>query len=95
MAINTDTRQGRITLRLRQSAKRKIERAASLEGESVSQFVRTSALERADRTHHEHGLVTLDPQDFDGFYGALDKPVTFNKALREALALHDNLVESR
>ena len=95
MGINTDTRQGRITLRLRQSAKRKIERAASLEGESVSQFVRTSALERADRTLHEHGLVALDPQDFDAFCKALDRPVAFNKALREALALHDKMVESR
>jgi uncharacterized protein (DUF1778 family) len=42
----------------------RIERAASLMHESVSDFVRTAAERRADEILGEHGAVTVVPGDF-------------------------------
>ena len=82
----------RINLRLESGAKRKIERAASFEGKKVNQFILASALERAEKIIHEHEVMTLDAQDSEIFFNALDKPVRFNKALSKALKSHGEVV---
>jgi len=52
MSAATDTKQDRINLRLKHSAKKMLERAASFEGKTVSNFILTSALARAEKTIH-------------------------------------------
>jgi len=47
MDAATQNKNKRINLRLKSSAKRLIERAASFEGKTVSHFLLTSALEQA------------------------------------------------
>ncbi len=85
----------RINLRLKQSAKNLIERAATLEGKTVSSFILSSALASAEKTVHEHESVQLKEQDAQRFFDALAKPVTFNKKLTEALMEHDRRVHSK
>ena len=50
MAQADTVRSERINLRLSETAKRRIERAASVEGKTVSAFIVSSALEKAEKT---------------------------------------------
>ena len=91
----TVAKNERINLRLKQSAKRLIERAATFEGQTVSSFILSSALATAEKTIHEHETVQLNKQDAQRFFDALAKPVTFNRKLTEALTKHGRRVSSR
>ena len=94
MAV-TAAKNERINLRLKQSAKDLIERAATFEGKTVSNFILSSALASAEKTIHEHDSIQLNEQDAQRFFNALAKPVTFNKKLTEALEEHDHRVDSK
>ncbi|MCY3768250.1 MAG: DUF1778 domain-containing protein [Gammaproteobacteria bacterium] len=85
----------RINLRLSETAKRRIEQAASVEGKTVSAFIVSSALESADRTAHRHETVTLAREDAARFFDALSDPPPPNDRLRAALAEHARRVDSR
>lgn len=85
----------RINLRLKQSAKILIERAATFEGTTVSSFILSSALANAEKTLHEHESIRLNKRDANLFFEALAKPVKFNKKLADALAEHDRRAVSK
>jgi uncharacterized protein (DUF1778 family) len=89
------TKNERINLRLKQSAKSLIERAAAFEGKTVSSFILSSAVASAEKTVHEHESLQLNEQDAQSFFDALAKPVRFNKKLTEALVEHDRRVDSK
>jgi uncharacterized protein (DUF1778 family) len=92
MTTAADTRQERINLRLKGTTKRALERAASLEGKTVSQFVLTSALAQAEKAIHEHTVMRLNALDAEAFFSALNRPVRFNSKLAAAMAEHDRRV---
>ena len=85
----------RINLRLKSSAKSLIERAASFEGQTVSRFILTSALEQAEKTVQKHETMTLKAKDSRIFFEALAAPVRFNPKLAAALEEHDQRVVSK
>ncbi|MDR3214453.1 MAG: DUF1778 domain-containing protein [Azoarcus sp.] len=95
MSTATDTKQERINLRLQDSAKRILERAAGFEGKSMSHFILSSALAYAEKTIHEHEVMRLNARDAEAFFDALAQPVTFNKKLAAALAEHEQRVTSQ
>ncbi|WP_022964686.1 type II toxin-antitoxin system TacA family antitoxin [Halopseudomonas pelagia] len=95
MSAATDTKQERINLRLKCSAKKALEHAASLEGKTVSNFILASALAHAEKTIHEHEVVSLNEQHSEAFFEALAKPVLFNKKLLAAFKDHDKRVTSQ
>jgi uncharacterized protein (DUF1778 family) len=95
MSVTTDTKQDRINLRLKHSAKRALERAASFEGKTVSNFILTSALAHAEKTIHEHEVMSLNSRDSEVFFNALVKPIRFNKKLAAAFEEHDQRVTSK
>lgn len=95
MHVVTDAKQDRINLRLKHSAKRALERAASLEGKTVSNFIVTSALDHAERTIHEHEFMRLNNRDSEVFFNALVKPIHFNEKLAAAFEEHDQRVTSK
>ncbi len=95
MTAPAETKQERINLRLRHHAKQLLERAASFEGKSVSSFILSSALSRAEETIHAHQVMTLNARDSAAFFDALAKPVKFNDALTQALEQHDRQVISK
>ena len=92
---STAAKNERINLRLKQSAKNLIERAATFEGKTVSNFILSSALASAEKAIQEHESIQLNEQDAQRFFDALAKPVEFNEKLTEALAEHDRHVDSK
>ncbi len=95
MNVATDTKQDRINLRLKHSAKKALERAASFEGKTVSNFILTSALAHAEKTIHQHEVMSLNNRDSEAFFDALAKPVHFNKKLAAAFEEHEQRVTSQ
>jgi uncharacterized protein (DUF1778 family) len=92
MSATADTKKDRINLRLNHDAKRALERAASFEGKTVSNFILTSALAHAEKTIHEQEVMTLNHQDSEVFFNALGGPIRFNKKLAAAFEEHDQRV---
>lgn len=85
----------RINIRLKSSVKGLIERAAGFEGKTVSHFILTSALERAEKTVKDHEMMTLNTINSRSFFDAVAAPVRFNRRLTEALEEHDRRVVSK
>ena len=75
----------RIDLTLKHSAKKFLERAAGFEGQTVSKFVLSSALARVEKTVQEHEAMILNAREAEAFFEALSAPVRFNKKLSSAL----------
>ena len=95
MDAATQNKNERINLRLKNSAKRLIERAASFEGKTVSHFILTSALEQAEKTVQEHEVLKLNAKSSRMFFDALAAPVRFNRKLTATLVEHDRRVDSK
>ena len=75
----------RLEFRVRPEHKTRIERAAQLVHEPVSEFVRTAAEEKAERVIREHESTTRVPAEFfDDLIDALDAPPRANAALTRA-----------
>ena len=95
MAQADTVRSERINLRLSETAKRRIERAASVEGKTVSAFIVSSALENAEKTVRRHETIALAREDAMRFLDALSDPPPPNDRLRAALEEHARRVDSR
>ena len=95
MAPTDTVRSERINLRLSETAKRRIEHAASVEGKTVSAFIVSSALENAEKTVRRHETVALAREDATRFFDALADPPPPNDRLRAALEEHARRVDSR
>lgn len=75
----------RFEFRLRPQAKERIEHAARLADESVSDFVREAAERSADAVLVEHDAVTIVPAEFfDQLLSALDEKPQPSAALTRA-----------
>lgn len=86
----------RFEFRLRAEAKRRIERAAALQGVNASDFARSAVEERAEQVLREHDLATVVPADFfDDLLRSLDEPTTPNPALAAAAKRLRKTVERR
>lgn len=95
MAQTDVIRSERIDLALSTTAKRRIEHAACFEGKTVSAFIVSNALERAERSICHHGTVAPARADATRFFNALADPSPLNDRLRKALEEHTLRVESR
>lgn len=75
----------RLEFRVRPERKSRIERAAELVHEPVSEFARTAAEEKAERVIREHEATTTVPAEFfDDLLDALDAAPRANAALARA-----------
>lgn len=79
-------RSERVEARLTPEQKKLLERAASLEGRSLTDFVLSSAQAAAADTISRHELLMLAPGDREIFVAALLNPPAPNDALRAAAA---------
>lgn len=84
MAHAADRKRDRMHLRLDARAKRVLERAASYEKTSVSDFVLAHAVRAAEQVIEARERVTLTDADWDVFYDVLVNPPEPNEALRQA-----------
>ena len=92
MAQTAATRSERFNLRLSSDAKKRIERAASVEGRTASSFILSSALAQAERTLREHEAMVLNRREAEIFFDALVRPPKMNARLASALKEHDRRV---
>lgn len=64
----------RIETRVSVEARRRIDRAAALQGSSLSAFIVSAAVERADEVIAAHDTTTVPGEYFDRLLAAIDKP---------------------
>ena len=83
------TKQDRLHLRLDTAAKRKIERAASYQRKSTSEFVLSNALSAAETVLEQQQRIVLQEADWRLFMDALEHPPPANAHLVAALRAHD------
>ncbi len=95
MAQASVTKSERVNLRLNETAKRRIEQAASFEGKTVSGFIVSSALENAEKAIQKRETMALDRRDAKRFFDAIVNPPAPNDKLRTAIDEHRKRVASR
>lgn len=83
----------RLDLRLSQSEKALLKKAAALRHEKVSDYVRVIALNDAKRLIEQNESILLSDEDRDLLLNALDNPPAPNQALTEAIHTYLNNVE--
>ena len=71
----TQARDTKLDIRLTREAKARLNAAAELRHQSLSQFVLDSALGRAEETFAEQRLLTLNADQWTAFMTALDAPL--------------------
>ncbi len=85
----------RVYARVAPKALEAVQRAAELQGRSVSDFMVAAAQEAAYRAIEESQIIRLSVEDQKAFAEALLNPPAPNEALREAAKLHAENVEVR
>lgn len=95
--MSSDTRQEirteRIQARATKHAKDTLERAAAVQGVSLSDYLISTALEQANKTLRAHDQLELSARDSRAFAEALINPPSPNEALRTAMDRHSAEVE--
>jgi uncharacterized protein (DUF1778 family) len=75
----------RLETRVTAEQKNLIERAAALQGRTVTDFVLTSVQDAARRAIEEHNQLTLSVRDSEAFVDALLNPKPVNDRLRDTV----------
>jgi uncharacterized protein (DUF1778 family) len=75
----------RLETRVTAEQKKLIERAAALQGRTVTDFVLTSVQDAARRAVEEHSQLALSLRDSEAFVDALLNPKPVNDRLRETV----------
>ncbi len=81
-------RAERLETRVTAEQKSLIERAAALQGRTLTDFVLMSVQDAARRAIEEHNQLTLSVRDSEAFVVALLNPQPINDRLRETVRLY-------
>ena len=79
------SKRERLEARITPEQKELLQRAAALEGASLSDFVVRSAQRAAEQTIRDHAVLTLSARESQTFVEALLEPSAPNTALRDAV----------
>lgn len=79
------TRAKRLEARVTSEQKNLIERAAALQGRTVTDFVLTSVQDAARRAIEEYNQISLSVRDSEAFVDALLNPKPVNDRLRDTV----------
>ncbi len=82
----------RLDFRLDRVAKRRIERAASLTGQSVSSFAVAALMREANSILAEHEAIILNAEASRKFLERLDKDVKPTRNLKRAAKKHQEMI---
>jgi uncharacterized protein (DUF1778 family) len=85
-------RRERVEARVTAEQKVVLERAAALQGSTLSAFVISSAEAAAEETIRRHEVMTLSARDGEAFVRALLDPPAPNENLRDAARRHRDLL---
>lgn len=84
-SVRGRVRGERLETRVTADQKNLIERAAALEGRTVTDFVLTSVQEAARRAIEQHQRLDLSVRDSEAFVDALISPQPVNERLRDTV----------
>jgi uncharacterized protein (DUF1778 family) len=76
-------------MRINRQVKMIIERAASITGQTLTDFAVSNLVQSAMETIERHERLTLSDRDRDRFLAALDRPAKPLPALAKAARLHN------
>jgi len=79
-----EPQNARLDFRVKQDQKALIERAANVEGRTVTDFAVAALIKAAHETIERSALTTLSMQDAETFLGVLDSDSAPNAALKAA-----------
>jgi uncharacterized protein (DUF1778 family) len=85
----SSTKAERIEARITRAQKQMLQRAAEIDGRTLTDFVLNSAQEAARRIIHQHEILLLRDKDREIFINALLKPPAPNAKLRRAARRHN------
>jgi uncharacterized protein (DUF1778 family) len=94
MVVATPQKQERLEARITHEQKELLQRAAALEGTTVTDFVVRSVQQAAERAIHDHAELALNSRESVAFVEALLNPPTPNQALRAAAKYYRQVVTS-
>lgn len=92
---NAAAKRKRFNARLTEEQKHLFEQAAALYGQSVSQFVMSSAQRAAEQTIREHSVITLSARDSRAVMDALLHPEPAGSTLRRAAERYKTIMGER
>jgi len=79
-----NVRAARLDIRLNPQAKQKIEQAAAVSHQTITDFVVSNLLRASEEALERQRLIQLSDRDRDLFLAALETDVRPNRALRKA-----------
>lgn len=93
-AVARRAKVARLEARVSPEQKQLFERAADLQGRSLTEFVVRSAQEAAQEAIKEHELMSITSRDAKAFVSALLKPPAPSKRLKQAAARYKSLLKN-
>lgn len=93
MALKKRKKSARMEARLTPKVYALVQRAATLQGRSVSDFVVTAAQRAAEEAIGQRAMIELSQADQEQFAEALLHPAPLAPALERAAALHRKMVD--
>ena len=93
-AVARRAKVARLEARVSPEQKQLFERAADLQGRSLTEFVVRSAQEAAQEAIKEHELMSITSCDAKVFVSALLKPPAPSKRLKQAAARYKSLMKN-
>ena len=85
---NIAIKESRLNIRCDSRSRELLDKAATYEHVSVSEFVLSNALASAEKIVQANECVTLNPADFQAFLTALDTKAKPNSAMKKAVKRH-------
>ena len=79
-------RTDRIALRTSKEQKSFLERGASATGQNLTEFVLSSAQEKAEMVLADQNRFVISPKQWDAFVTALDRPATLKENLARLMS---------
>lgn len=95
MKTSTNLKSDRINIRLSGTIKTLLERAASVEGKTISNYILNCALERAEETVRKHDAISLNARNSEIFLNALSGEISFNEKLADIFEEHSQRIISK
>ena len=81
-----DNNYARLSCRVSARIKHQAEEAATLLGQSITDFTESALADKAQAVLEQHQRITLSQRDFDSFVAAIERPEQPTSALRAAIA---------
>ncbi len=82
LATKTDER---ITARVNHETRELLERAASMLGSTLNQFLVAAARKEAEAVIERESVIRLSREESEAFFAALDRPAAPNERLKQAV----------